>query len=312
MPITNPQELTRLNTLFCHTLNAANDEQNAFIHGIRDILEDGGPDMSGEELMENIRDVFPAHRLFHPSILSRPEFYGKLRKALEAYDVELLEPDDNRRLNSRRVARTLFQDPVWKDELDIALHLIDSYRKNIPVRIPDAIQNSPPSETQNSASVQNSPQNISETPTVQPLPTIENSIRNEKPISPSIAQAIFNRYKDEKSRYGGNLTESWPETVDEYDSVADGLNMSEELKLKLLPAILKGDARRFYKNEVFRKSENYGDAIQAISNHFNGGAHQHRIKNYLLGLKIDKFINADTDLSDAFVKLTREVERYFP
>lgn len=103
------------------------------------------------------------------------------------------------------------------------------------------------------------------------------------------AGSLFAKYKDEYSKYGGAITESWSETLDDYDAVATALKLDEGQKLEYLPLILKGDARRLFKNVVRKESCSFDAAVSAISSKFNTPAQQSRIKNHLMSPRIDKF-----------------------
>lgn len=113
-------------------------------------------------------------------------------------------------------------------------------------------------------------------------------------------------------KYGGSIVESWSESVEEYDSVYRELRLNPEQKHEFLPIILKGDARRFFKDVIREKAQKYEDVVRIITAKLNTLALQSRIKNYLNSLRSDRFMSKDVATPDAFKKLVAEIERFFP
>lgn len=123
---------------------------------------------------------------------------------------------------------------------------------------------------------------------------------------------MFSKYDDETSKYSGSISASWPEAVDEFEAAAAELDMTDSQRLATLPVRLRGDARRFFATKVRLSEQNFDDAVEQIDAHFNISTNQHGIKNYLLNLKFNQFLEANVNLANALVKLNAEIDRYFP
>lgn len=121
----------------------------------------------------------------------------------------------------------------------------------------------------------------------------------------------MNRYKDERTRYGGDITESWHESLQEYEVVSRNFVLSSEEKLVLLPNILKGTARHFYVEHILGKVSSFEAAEQAISYKFNDGASQHATKNYLSSLHLRELDNYNSAPREALTRLNGVIERNF-
>lgn len=92
------------------------------------------------------------------------------------------------------------------------------------------------------------------------------------------AGTLFEKYKDQRSKFKRAITDSWSESVYEYASPALALRMNQKQKLDNLPIILKGDARQYFKDHVKANAHSYELAISLIDTKFNSIANKHRIK----------------------------------
>lgn len=75
--------------------------------------------------------------------------------------------------------------------------------------------------------------------------------------------------------------------------------LTEEKKFKLLLAIFKDDARRFYNENIRNEVAKYAGAVGKLDRHFNDLPQQHRINGYLFGLRPDRFEKDGIKTSDA-------------
>lgn len=104
---------------------------------------------------------------------------------------------------------------------------------------------------------------------------------------------------------------SFTECVDEYKAVSNALRLTPEKKLQFIPIILKGDARRFYKDMLRKHATSYENTMNLITAKFNIPEKQ-RIKKFLNSLRLQKFVTKDGAPQDAFTELVAKVERLFP
>lgn len=125
-----PQEPDNIRLMqpLCSQFEPMNSGQAALVGGIRAMLDEWGKRLTPDILMQNVRDFFPPTRLFHPNILETPEYYAKLRKIMEIYDVPVPDLPEDRKTNTFRVARALYLEPGWKTDLDTSLNLIEIHR----------------------------------------------------------------------------------------------------------------------------------------------------------------------------------------
>lgn len=134
---------------------------------------------------------------------------------------------------------------------------------------------------------------------------------DQPPRITSSANAIFSKYRDEKNKFSGSLSENWSDAVDEFNTMTNALHATEEQKLEWMPIILAGDARRFFNTEVSGLHTTFAAASKAITAKFHDAARQHRVKGYLLSRRLEKFESETIGPRDALVRLIAELGRFF-
>ncbi len=245
---------------FCYQLEPGNREEHAFVNGIREIVEEEGDQLTGRKLVDGILEIYPPGRLFHPNILKMNEYYRKLRTLSERYHVILPPSDDPKKLNSRRIARCIFDEPELSDKLEPALNLIENHKLFNPLAPdPDII-------------IRNDNDRACS--------------RNEEDERDLSSADIYSNYRDEKNKYGGGISESWTDAVLKYDGLCEAFTLSPQKKLLCFPAILKGAAARYFasvKDEVLT----FDQACSKIEMCFVSDAQQSRGSNYLSSLRFD-------------------------
>lgn len=98
---------------------------------------------------------------------------------------------------------------------------------------------------------------------------------------------------------------------DEYEATSDAFTFTEEQNLQLFPAISRGEASLYYNENIHKTAKSYEEAVDSIESHFNDLPHQHRVKNYLLGLKLEAFEKDGVNTRDGLIKLCAEVKTFF-
>lgn len=116
---------TRLRNPFCSQFQLKKPDQAALVGVIRALLGEYGRRLTPEILVQKIRGVYPPTGLFNPNILAKSEYYAKLRKNMELYDVEVPELTEDRKINACRIARALYPGPVGIKDLETSLLLLD-------------------------------------------------------------------------------------------------------------------------------------------------------------------------------------------
>ncbi len=77
-----------------------------------------------------------------------------------------------------------------------------------------------------------------------------------------MAHNIAMRFKDNASKFSGDIGEAWMEYVAEYQRVARDYNLTPTQKLQFLHNLLRGDAKRFFLDRVDNYVSNFTQAVE--------------------------------------------------
>lgn len=72
------------------------------------------------------------------------------------------------------------------------------------------------------------------------------------------------RFKNQSSKFHGNIGECWQEFVDEYCQVAQDHNLTNVYKLDYLHNLVYGDAKRFYLDKVYGYPTSFQQAVNMV------------------------------------------------
>ena len=150
--------------------------------------------------------------------------------------------------------------------------------------------------------------NTDQKSTFQQKESDENSFHNSSRVHHYISQ----RFKDKENKYSGNDEEDLFEFFISSETVADDYNMTEDQSLKFLHNLLRGEALRFFNQSVKNYAISYRDAKTRIIRHFNSADVQNRIKNELLSLNFDTFVEKEGSKTKALSSIAAYISNTSP
>lgn len=104
---------------------------------------------------------------------------------------------------------------------------------------------------------------------------------------------IAQRFKNGDCKYGGTDDEDLFEFLITYETTAEDYEMSDEQKCRYIHNLFKEEALRFYNSNVRPNASSYMEAKKLMLLHFNSPDVQARVKNELLSIKFETFINKE-------------------
>ena len=99
------------------------------------------------------------------------------------------------------------------------------------------------------------------------------------------------RFRDKEENFSSDIGKSCIEFVAEYLQVAHHYNLSNAQKKQYMHNLLRDDAKRFYPYRVDNRVNNFTPAVQMIDNEYNSIFLQNRVKMYLRGVRLSRFID---------------------
>ena len=127
-----------------------------------------------------------------------------------------------------------------------------------------------------------------------------------------LAYAFSSTFKDDKNRYSGHISDSWPKKLLLFEDVMCNYNMLKEEAFQFLHNLLSGEAHTFYHRHVKGSASSFDEAISLIEAHFHDAPAQERIVSKLESLKFEEYSTKYSSPNDAFFKLTADIEELFP
>lgn len=104
---------------------------------------------------------------------------------------------------------------------------------------------------------------------------------------------IAQRFKDKENKYGGTDDEDLFEQRIRYESIADVYNMAEKHKCKYIHNLFKSGALCYYSSNVKYTATSYIEVKKLMLVHFNSPDVQARVKNELMNLNFQSFIEKE-------------------
>lgn len=195
-----------------------NDEQKGVVASIRMLdAEMSATPMSGEQVKAAVAEMIPPAVLFGPSLVAMPYLHWELRNWLIARGANLQQHA------SRRIKMTLATALYPEaEERTAAMEMATE------VEAAGRRPRGPGTQAEQSTA------STGITPASR---------------GTSVDRAAHNnamRFRDQASKFSGNLGESWSEFVAEYQQVSRDYELTASQKLQYLHNLLRGDAKRFY------------------------------------------------------------------
>lgn len=104
---------------------------------------------------------------------------------------------------------------------------------------------------------------------------------------------IANRFKGKESKYSGSENEDLQEFLAQYSAVARDYQLTASQKRQYLHNLLRGDALRFYNEEIEGRYSTYNESVSVLSSHFNSLDKQQRVKADLSTLSLATFASRE-------------------
>ena len=304
-------------------------QQKAFVEGIRAIIRaliEEDSENNNEDFVNYVREDFPPHKLFHPSILYRADYLRSLKALMKKLSVQLVPFEHcKKRLNSFQLAATIYDGEDNVDDKELAEGLIENYRNwdpttaNSPtnsVNFSNNIQAQNPTSTPTNfqqekeinptspVQVQESSnRNHFEKPDASETPNVQMTHRSKEQAPPRVHHDIAIRFKNKEDKFSGELNQNWERFKRIYERVSFDYNLNNQQKLQFLHNLLDGAALDFYNDEIQNQVVTYEEAIKQMNEKFNSIHQQNRIKDNLFSIQFSKFENAESSKNEALVKL---------
>ncbi len=302
-----PQYQPTNSGLFFPTATPENPAQNSFLQTIRGIIEEARGQITNDEFLDLLREELPPFRLFNPLVLKKPIFYRRLITLMQGMGSFIADHSEGMtRLMARRLAYTIYDNPLHQQSPEIANDLMSKYQSWNPATSTSPIIAIDPNlgTIGNNRPYAMSPRNLA-------LPEALSAGHN-RPSVDKTHHDIRQNYRDKAAKYGGGLDEDWVEVCLEYETTSELYDLTEDQKLRYIANVLKGDALRFYSEKIKTNATSYNEAKAMILNKFNGKARQTQTKIKLQGFRFSQFLNNDTTPKQALTQLSSKIRKLFP
>ena len=205
-------------------LSALTSAQKGFISSIR-FLETT-PELTGIQLKRTIADMFPPASLFQQQICDLPAVHIELRNFLDSRGGNLEQHSSHHVVMT--LAHVLYEEPEYTQAaIDMARDIVAAGRRS---------RSNTPGSSRRGLS--------------QPISQSTNMASPNHTSSEKVAHNVAMRLKDKDQKFSGDLGESWMEYVDDYLQLCRDYSLSPTQKLQYLHNQLRGDAKRYYFDQV--------------------------------------------------------------
>lgn len=127
-----------------------------------------------------------------------------------------------------------------------------------------------------------------------------------------IAHSIAQRFKRDE-RFTGKLGEDINEFLSNYNEAALDYNLSQSQKFRYVHNLFDGEAKRFFRDQVFPQCDNYPSAAAQMIAEYNNITRQNRVRQYLQGISLTSIMEKEScDTSDGLEKLRNIITRFAP
>ncbi|GAB0496233.1 hypothetical protein MMPV_007545 [Pyropia vietnamensis] len=260
------------------------EEQKGVVASIRMLeAEMAVTPMSGEQVKAAVAEMIPPAVLFGPSLVALPYLHRDLRNWLNARGANLQQHA------SHRIKMTLAT----------ALYP-EAEERTVATELASEIEASGRRSRGPAARGEESTPSTAATAT-SPGVSVDRA-----------AHSIAMRFRDQASKFSGNLGESWSEFVAEYQQVARDYELTASQKLQYLHNLLRGDAKRFFLDRVQGTAATFAQAVDMVSAEYNSIVRQDRVKNYFSGLRLSSFVKDGTDVTTALEKTYKTISKLAP
>eukprot|EP00171_Calliarthron_tuberculosum_P002991 IDg2991t1 len=214
--------------------------------------------MTGDQLKKAFSEMFPPADLFAPDILAFPAVYSSLRDWLNKNGANI--PLHSTRRILLQLAQGLYDD---NEETVAAVDIVKSV-------------------------ISRGRSSGAAAPATSTLITTDSSRQGtgDGENASKVAHNIAMRFRENSAKFSGDIGESWIEYVAEYLQVSRDYNLSTVQKLQFLHNILRGDAKRFYLDQIQGHVNSFQQAVDSIGREYNSIVRQNRVKNYLSGIRL--------------------------
>eukprot|EP00171_Calliarthron_tuberculosum_P023415 IDg23415t1 len=265
------------------------DEIGGLIYSVRDLdarIQESA--MTGVQVREAFAEMYPPAVLFSPKLMAMPAVHSSLRDWLNSRGANLAIH------STRRVIMTLASSLYDESEdreaaMEIAGQIVAEGRRS---------SRSTAAATSTGVEV-TTRSNIGAASGFQP--------REDK-----TAHNMGMRFRDKDTKFSGDIGQSWMEYVAEYQQVARDYGLSPAQKKQYLHNLLRGDAKRFYLDQVDNQVNNFNQAVLVIENEYNSVVRQNRVKTYLGTLRLSKFVTDGLDELAALEKVYKLITKLSP
>eukprot|EP00171_Calliarthron_tuberculosum_P023645 IDg23645t1 len=232
--------------------------------------------------------MYPPAVLFSPKIMAMPSIYSSLRDWLNGRGANLAKHSTRRVIMT--LASSLYDESDDREAaMEIAGQIVAEGRRSTRSTIAGTSAGAAESTRSNTGSASGAPGREDRT-----------------------AHNIGMRFKEKESKFSGDIGQSWIEYVAEYQQVARDYGLSPSQKKQYLHNLLRGDAKRFYLDQVDNQVNNFNQAVQVIENEYNSVVRQNRVKTYLSTLRLSKFVTDGTDELSALEKVYKLITKLSP
>lgn len=220
------------------------------------------PQPSNEECLSNLQDDFTVDMLYSSEVLSGPTtLFRILRDYLillgEAYIKHPEHPN-------------LFY--------GIANSFLSEEDKSHAIQILHAQRQS---KSSNNVSEANSTNTTPKTDVV--IRDERNDVDNERKVAYNISQ----KYKSKEDKYSAKIGEDLEELFENYEQTCEDYKLTDKHKHQYVHNLFEGEAKVFFKQNVYPNVRNYEQVKQEMLQEFNNATRQNRVRQYLLSLTLN-------------------------
>lgn len=123
---------------------------------------------------------------------------------------------------------------------------------------------------------------------------------------------ISHRFKDKENKFGGKDDEDLFEHFLSYETVSEDYKLTDEQNNKYVHNLFKEEALRFYNQYVKQSSISYRDTKAMMLRHFNSADVQNLIKNELMTLNFNTFIEKEKYKTKALSSMASYISNRSP
>ena len=100
---------------------------------------------------------------------------------------------------------------------------------------------------------------------------------------------MVSRFKS-GDRFSGKTSQYLQECIQNYLDACSDYDLNNEQKLRFFHNICDGEAKRFFRENIDRKTASFGDACAILRTEFHGASRQNRVRKLLQNLRLESIM----------------------